>query len=92
MSASLSRRAASLAVLSALVVGGARFQAASATAPITQVDDAAFAYTGTWGRGTASGPYLGDERFSNVAGSTYSLTFTGTQARLYGSLWNSHGR
>ena len=46
-------------------------------------------YSGTWGSNTADGRYDGTQTFSNVAQSTASFTFTGTQVTyLYEAQWN----
>ena len=62
------------------------------SAPPTSVDDATtsgtdhFSYTGTWTEcgGCNTGAYQDSFRYSGTVGSTATLTFSGTQATLYG--------
>ncbi len=59
----------------------------------TQVPNtsASIAYTGTWGSYTNSSEYSGSEHNNGVAGSTASLTFTGTSVAWITSEWPDHG-
>ncbi len=42
-----------------------------------------FNFSGTWATSTATGPYLGDNHYSNTTGSYYQVQFSGTQAKVY---------
>ncbi|HEX8226606.1 MAG TPA: dockerin type I domain-containing protein [Candidatus Saccharimonadales bacterium] len=55
------------------------------------INDSTFTYTGTWATANNAGSYNGDDRYSRSAGSTYALTFTGTQAKIYASKAPQHG-
>ena len=51
--------------------------------------DPQIVYSGSWSSNTAVGRYDGTQSFSNVAGSTATFTFTGTQVTyLYEAQWN----
>jgi len=54
-------------------------------------NDDNFTYSGVWGTGTGTGKYGGDDHYSDVAGSYYTMQFTGTQAKLYGAVAAHHG-
>ena len=57
--------------------------------------DPALNYTGTWShvanQSYTGGDYKNTESFSNTAGDSMSLTFTGTAVRWIGSQTNNHG-
>lgn len=55
------------------------------------VDNAAFAYTGTWNTSTGGGTFRSGDRYSSVPGSTYSLSFTGTRVAVRASKDPRHG-
>jgi len=60
-------------------------------APQLSVNDTSFAYAGTWLTSTGSAKYQGDDHHSDVSGSTFSITFTGTSLSLYSSRAPYHG-
>ncbi|MCP3137945.1 Ig-like domain-containing protein [Pyxidicoccus xibeiensis] len=69
-----------------------------ATAVDVQVNDAVvgtgleqFEYTGTWQTGTGTGKYQQDDHYASATGAAFSVRFSGTQARLYGSAASHHG-
>ncbi|MFZ6765556.1 glycoside hydrolase [Undibacterium sp. Di26W] len=73
------------------VVTGANY-----TPPATSTNDSSFTYStsncgATWCSGNQTGAYSGQNHWSSLVGSTYSLTFTGTQARVYGSRASNQG-
>jgi O-glycosyl hydrolase len=45
----------------------------------------------TWCSAKQKGAFRGDQHWSSQPGSYYTVTFTGTQARVYGSRGNDHG-
>jgi hypothetical protein len=55
------------------------------------VNDSSFTYSGTWATSANAGAYNGDDHYSRTAGSTYGLSFSGTQAKLYLSKAPHHG-
>jgi TPP-dependent pyruvate/acetoin dehydrogenase alpha subunit len=63
-------------VLSVLVFG-------SHAATNTSLNDTTFSYAGTWAASTPAMAYQSNNHFSNTAGSSYQVNFTGTQARIY---------
>ncbi|ATB28678.1 cellulase family glycosylhydrolase [Melittangium boletus] len=50
-----------------------------------------FQYSGTWESGTGTGKFQGDDHFSHAANASFTVRFTGTQAKLYGSTAPHHG-
>jgi hypothetical protein len=59
-------------------------------------NDSAFTYSASncgtsWCSGNQTGAYGGQNHWSSMVGSTYSLTFTGTQARVYGAHASNQG-
>ncbi|WP_395838719.1 Ig-like domain-containing protein [Archangium violaceum] len=71
---------------------------ASAQTVVVQLNDGVvgtgqeqFEYTGTWEAGTGTGKFQSDDHFSNTTGSSYVVRFSGTQAKLYGSVASHHG-
>ena len=62
------------------------------TAPqLLSVNDTSFTYAGTWLTSAAAPKYLGDDHYSSVTGSTYSITFNGTSLLLYAARAPYHG-
>ena len=60
------------------------------------LNDSSFRYSGsncgsTWCSTKQKGAYRGDDHWSSQPDSYYTLTFSGTQARVYGSRANDHG-
>ena len=53
--------------------------------------DSHITYSGTWSQATQTGDYLGTHTWSNTAGSTFSLTFTGTEVTYVYPLYSSRG-
>ncbi|GEM_PF-5805541 len=67
------------------VIGGANYAPAMST-----FNDSSLVYSSSncgtsWCSGSQSGAYASDNHWSSQVGSTCSLTFTGTQARVYGA-------
>jgi endoglucanase len=58
---------------------------------LLSVNDTGFTYAGTWRTSTGSAKYQGDDHHSDVSGSTFSITFTGTSLALYSSRAPYHG-
>lgn len=58
-------------------------------------NDTVFTYNGTWqvGDNAVAGfnKYMGDDHYSSTTGSTYSLTYSGTQAKVYAAKAPQHG-
>ncbi|MBK7861322.1 MAG: cellulase family glycosylhydrolase [Archangiaceae bacterium] len=48
-------------------------------------------YTGSWQRGSGADKYQGDDHWSDVTGSTFTLRFIGAQVKLYASKADHHG-
>lgn len=67
----------------------------SPAAPINSAkgsfDDTAFSYDGMWSVGNTAGKYQDNDQYSAVAGAYYTFRFTGTQAKIYGSMASHHG-
>jgi mannan endo-1,4-beta-mannosidase len=63
----------------------------STPAPTGPVNDTAFGYSGTWRTGDGTGKYQSDDHYSDATGATYSLTFTGTRAKVYFTVAPHHG-
>jgi hypothetical protein len=62
------------------------------TAPqLLSANDTSFTYTGTWLTSTSSAKFQGDDHYSDVTGSTFSITFKGTSLLLYGARAPYHG-
>jgi len=59
--------------------------------PLLSVNDTSFTYAGTWGTSAASPKYQGDDHYSSVTGSTYSISFNGTSLLLYAARAPYHG-
>lgn len=55
------------------------------------VNDSEFTYTGTWGRSTGSGKYMGDDHWSRTRDAFYTYTFIGTKAYVFASKAPHHG-
>jgi hypothetical protein len=53
--------------------------------------DSHITYSGTWSQATQTGDYQGTHTWSNTAGSTFSLTFTGTEVTYVFPLYSSRG-
>jgi hypothetical protein len=51
-----------------------------------------FAYSGNWLYATGSGKYQDDDHYSDTTGSSYSVRFRGTQAKLYVATAPWHGK
>ncbi|MEO7494581.1 MAG: glycoside hydrolase [Massilia sp.] len=73
------------------VISGANYAPAASS-----TNDTGFTFSSsncgtTWCSGSQTGAYGGQNHWSSQAGSSYSLTFTGTQARIYGSLAANQG-
>jgi hypothetical protein len=51
-----------------------------------------FSYSGSWLAATGTGKFQGDDHYSNTAGSSYTVRFAGTQARLYAATAPWHGK
>ncbi|WP_248923999.1 OmpL47-type beta-barrel domain-containing protein [Paenibacillus hamazuiensis] len=50
-----------------------------------------FNYSGTWSNGSQSGAYNSDNSWTSTAGSGYTVSFQGTQARIYAPVAPNHG-
>jgi endoglucanase len=62
------------------------------TAPqLLSVNDTSFTYAGTWLTSTGSAKYQGDDHYSDVTGSTFSITFNGTSLLVQGARAPYHG-
>lgn len=56
------------------------------------VENEKFNYTGTWDfYGSQSGAYYNDNHYSAITNNYYTLTFFGTQAKIYAAKANNHG-
>jgi len=71
---------------------------ASPPLTVTSIDDTTtgtgtnqFDFSGTWSSGAQTGAYGGSNHWSSTMGSSYSLTFTGTQAVVYNAESNING-
>jgi cellulase (glycosyl hydrolase family 5) len=60
--------------------------------PQASVNDTTFQYTGTWHATSGTAKFQGDDRYADVAGDTYSVSFTGSQVRLYAATAPWHGK
>jgi hypothetical protein len=56
-----------------------------------QLNDSVFQYAGTWEAGTGTTKFQQDDHYSRTTGASYVVGFSGTQARLYGSVAPHHG-
>lgn len=73
------------------VIGNANYTPAA-----TSINDTSFTYSSsncgsTWCSSGQGGAHNSDNKWSSQPGSTYSYTFTGTQARVYGSRASNQG-
>jgi hypothetical protein len=66
---------------------------------VTSINDASvgtgpdqFAFSGSWLTASGSGKYLDDDHYSSTTGSSYTVRFTGTQAKLYVATAPWHGK
>ncbi len=50
-----------------------------------------FNYSGNWKYGSQKGTYLNDNHWSDKSNDSYTIKFNGTQAKVYGSQYISHG-
>jgi len=50
-----------------------------------------FNYAGGWKTSTGTGKYLGDDHYSATAGTSFTVTFRGTQISLHGATAPRHG-
>ncbi|MFP2909738.1 Ig-like domain-containing protein [Pyxidicoccus sp. 3LFB2] len=50
-----------------------------------------FQYAGTWQTGTGTGKFQQDDHYASTTGASFSVRFSGTQVRLYGSAASHHG-
>jgi hypothetical protein len=51
-----------------------------------------FSFNGSWLSSTGSGKYLSQDHYANAAGSSYTVRFSGTQAKLYVATAPWHGK
>jgi hypothetical protein len=51
-----------------------------------------FSYNGSWLSSTGSGKYLDQDHYANATGSSYTVRFSGTKAKLYASTAPWHGK
>jgi hypothetical protein len=58
----------------------------------SQVNDSSATYTGTWSSGAVDSTFVnGDAHWSNVAGASWSYTFTGTAVQILSDRHPNHG-
>jgi endoglucanase len=57
----------------------------------TSLNDTLFVYSGSWAVSTAAAKYLGDDHYSSTAGSSYTVSFRGTQVMLFAAVAPYHG-
>ena len=63
----------------------------TAPVPATSLNDTVFIYNGTWAISNAAPKYLGDDHYSSTPGSSYTVSFIGTQVLLYAAVAPYHG-